>query len=87
MMILNVTLFVHAGKCEGSWSMYIDGERSWLMHQADHFNRTAGGVVSGDVVGLYLNLSAGTLTFYVNGLMQVSCLISFYYYTPFCGTT
>lgn len=66
--------------------MYIDGERSWLMHQADHFNRTAGGVVSGDVVGVYLNLSAGTLTFYVNGMMQVSCLVSFYYYIPFYGT-
>ncbi|KAK3859431.1 hypothetical protein Pcinc_034463 [Petrolisthes cinctipes] len=58
------------GKCEGSWSMYIDGERSWLMHQGDHFNRTAGGVVTGDTVGLYLNLSASTLTFYVNGMMQ-----------------
>ncbi|XP_045603701.1 E3 ubiquitin-protein ligase TRIM9 [Procambarus clarkii] len=58
------------GKCGGSWSMYIDNERSWLMHSGEHFNRSAGGVRTGDIVGLLLNLPEKTLGFYVNGELQ-----------------
>ncbi|KAK8754632.1 hypothetical protein OTU49_016941, partial [Cherax quadricarinatus] len=58
------------GKCGGSWSMYIDNERSWLMHSGEHFNRSAGGVRTGDTVGLLLNLPEKTLGFYVNGDLQ-----------------
>ncbi|KAK8371973.1 hypothetical protein O3P69_018997 [Scylla paramamosain] len=58
------------GKCGGSWSMYIDSERSWLMHHGEHFNRTAGGVRAGDVVGVLLNLTERTLNFYVGGDLQ-----------------
>ncbi|CAL4112977.1 unnamed protein product, partial [Meganyctiphanes norvegica] len=58
------------GKSNGSWSMYIDGERSWLMHSGQHFNRTSGGVHTGDTVGLMLNLQDKSLTFYVNKKQQ-----------------
>uniref|UniRef100_A0A0P4W887 RING-type E3 ubiquitin transferase n=2 Tax=Scylla olivacea TaxID=85551 RepID=A0A0P4W887_SCYOL len=58
------------GKCGGSWSMYIDSERSWLMHHGEHFSRTAGGVRAGDVVGVLLNLTERTLNFYVGGDLQ-----------------
>uniref|UniRef100_A0AB74NKG8 Tripartite motif-containing 9 n=1 Tax=Penaeus monodon TaxID=6687 RepID=A0AB74NKG8_PENMO len=58
------------GKCGGSWSMYIDSERSWLMHGGEHFNRTAGGVRAGDTVGLLLSLPEKTLSFFVNGELQ-----------------
>lgn len=51
--------------------MYIDNERSWLMHAGEHFNRSAGGVRTGDVVGLLLNLPEKTLGYYVNGELQV----------------
>ncbi|XP_064095508.1 E3 ubiquitin-protein ligase TRIM9-like isoform X3 [Macrobrachium nipponense] len=58
------------GKCGGSWSMYIDGERSWFMHGGEHFDRKSGGVRAGDTVGLLLILPEKTLTFYVNGDLQ-----------------
>lgn len=60
------------GKCGGSWSMYIDSERSWFMHGGEHFDRTSGGVRAGDTVGLLLNLPEKVLTFYVNGDLQGS---------------
>lgn len=55
--------------------MYIDSERSWLMHGGEHFNRTAGGVRAGDTVGLLLSLPEKTLSFFVNGELQVSFMI------------
>lgn len=52
--------------------MYIDGERSWLMHRGEHFSRAAGGVRAGDTVGVLLNFMQRTLNFYVAGELQVS---------------
>ncbi|KAK7081990.1 tripartite motif containing [Halocaridina rubra] len=58
------------GKCGGSWSMYIDSERSWFMHGGEHFDRTSGGVRTGDTVGVMLNYPEKCLTFFVNGSLQ-----------------
>lgn len=55
--------------------MYIDSERSWLMHGGEHFNRTSGGVRAGDTVGMLLNLPEKTLSFFVNGELQVAGFI------------
>ena len=51
--------------------MYIDGERSWLMHAGEHFNRKNGGVRPGDKVGLLLTFPEKTLTLYVNEELKV----------------
>ena len=36
------------------------------MHHGQHTNRTNGGISIGSVVGVLLNLDAGTLSFYIN---------------------
>ena len=51
--------------------MYIDGKRSWLMHQDIHSGRAEGGIKAGDTVGVLLNLTAQKLTFYINDVIQV----------------
>ncbi|XP_076049035.1 E3 ubiquitin-protein ligase TRIM9-like isoform X2 [Oratosquilla oratoria] len=58
------------GKSSASWSMYIDGQRSWLMHGGEHFGRTQGGVSTGHTVGIWLNFIDHTLTFFVNNQQQ-----------------
>ncbi|KAG0727221.1 E3 ubiquitin-protein ligase TRIM9 [Chionoecetes opilio] len=58
------------GKCGGSWSMYIDSERSWLMHRGEHFSRASGGVRAGDTVGVLLCFTDRTAKFYVGGELQ-----------------
>ncbi|XP_076365257.1 E3 ubiquitin-protein ligase TRIM9-like isoform X2 [Tachypleus tridentatus] len=54
------------GKDDKGWSMYIDHQRSWFLHSDHHNNRTEGGVGSGSVVGVLLNLDLHQLSFYVN---------------------
>ncbi|XP_043209671.1 E3 ubiquitin-protein ligase TRIM9-like isoform X2 [Amphibalanus amphitrite] len=58
------------GKDNKGWSMYIDGKRSWLMHQDIHSGRAEGGIKAGDTVGILLNLTAQKLTFYINDVVQ-----------------
>ena len=70
-MIFNKNFFI-PGKCIGSWSMYIDGERSWLMHAGEHFNRKAGGIRQGDTVGLLITFPERTLSIYVNEELKVN---------------
>ena len=60
--------------------MYIDSERSWLMHRGEHFNRAAGGVRAGDSVGVLLNLTERSLTFYVAGELQVCVCVCFCFF-------
>lgn len=60
--------------------MYIDGSRSWFQHGGAHHNRQMGGIHTGSVIGVLLDLDAHTLRFTVDGQMQVSvqyfCFIS-----------
>ncbi|XP_050736556.1 E3 ubiquitin-protein ligase TRIM9-like [Eriocheir sinensis] len=52
------------------WAMYIDHQRSWFLHGAAHHGRCEGGVGVGTTVGVLLDLTHGTLTFYVNEEQQ-----------------
>ncbi|XP_071834584.1 E3 ubiquitin-protein ligase TRIM9-like isoform X2 [Apostichopus japonicus] len=58
------------GKDEKSWSMYIDSNRSWFIHNNAHSDRTEGGIGVGSVIGVLLDLDKQTLCFYVNDRRQ-----------------
>lgn len=47
--------------------MYIDAARSWFMHSGVHTARTDGGIASGSVVGVLLDLDRQMLSFYLDG--------------------
>ena len=46
--------------------MYIDSERSWFMHDGQHTNRLNGGIRLGSIIGVLLNLTDGTLRFFID---------------------
>lgn len=54
------------GKDEFGWSMYIDDKRSWFVCGDYHEQRMEGGIESGSVIGVLLDLDQGQLSFYVN---------------------
>ncbi|AWP20344.1 putative tripartite motif-containing protein 67-like [Scophthalmus maximus] len=54
------------GKDDKAWAMYVDNNRSWFMHNNSHTNRAEGGISKGSTVGVLLDLSKHTLTFFVN---------------------
>ncbi|XP_047002734.1 E3 ubiquitin-protein ligase TRIM9 [Schistocerca americana] len=54
------------GKDDKGWSMYIDRQRSWFMHDSVHEQRCEGGIQVGSTVGVLLDLERHTLSFYVN---------------------
>ncbi|KAK1328004.1 hypothetical protein QTO34_012426 [Cnephaeus nilssonii] len=58
------------GKDDKAWAMYVDNNRSWFMHCNSHTNRTEGGVCKGATVGVLLDLTQHTLTFFINGRQQ-----------------
>ncbi|XP_076318701.1 E3 ubiquitin-protein ligase TRIM9-like isoform X2 [Tachypleus tridentatus] len=58
------------GKDDKGWSMYIDHQRSWFLHSDHHHKRTEGGIDTGSVVGVLLNLDEHQLSFFVNDERQ-----------------
>ncbi|XP_059353298.1 E3 ubiquitin-protein ligase TRIM9-like isoform X2 [Daphnia carinata] len=54
------------GKDELGWSMYIDHQRSWFLHNNVHSHRTDGGIDVGSTVGVLLDLDRRQLSFFVN---------------------
>ncbi|XP_075893656.1 E3 ubiquitin-protein ligase TRIM9 [Nelusetta ayraudi] len=54
------------GKDDKAWAMYVDNNRSWFMHNNSHTNRAEGGITKGSTVGILLDLTQHTLTFYIN---------------------
>jgi len=47
--------------------MYIDDSRSWFVHAGVHTARTDGGITTGSVVGVLLDLDRRQLSFYLDG--------------------
>ncbi|XP_056437336.1 E3 ubiquitin-protein ligase TRIM9 isoform X1 [Gadus chalcogrammus] len=54
------------GKDDKAWAMYVDNNRSWFMHNNSHTNRAEGGISKGTTVGILLDLTQRTLTFFIN---------------------
>uniref|UniRef100_A0A096ME31 Tripartite motif containing 67 n=3 Tax=Poecilia TaxID=8080 RepID=A0A096ME31_POEFO len=54
------------GKDDKAWAMYVDNNRSWFMHNNSHTNRAEGGITKGSTVGILLDLTKRTLTFFIN---------------------
>uniref|UniRef100_A0A3Q3GI60 Tripartite motif containing 67 n=1 Tax=Labrus bergylta TaxID=56723 RepID=A0A3Q3GI60_9LABR len=54
------------GKDDKAWAMYVDNNRSWFMHNNSHTNRAEGGITKGSSVGVLLDLTKHTLTFFIN---------------------
>jgi len=49
------------------WSMYIDNSRSWFVHAGVHAARADGGISTGSVVGVLLDVDRHQLSFYLDG--------------------
>ncbi|KAM4632994.1 E3 ubiquitin-protein ligase TRIM9 isoform 2-T2 [Polymixia lowei] len=54
------------GKDDKAWAMYVDNNRSWFMHNNSHTNRAEGGITKGSTVGVLLDLTKHTVTFFIN---------------------
>uniref|UniRef100_A0A672NLT5 Tripartite motif containing 67 n=1 Tax=Sinocyclocheilus grahami TaxID=75366 RepID=A0A672NLT5_SINGR len=54
------------GKDDKAWAMYVDNNRSWFMHNNSHTNRAEGGITKGSTVGILLDLTKHSLTFFIN---------------------
>uniref|UniRef100_H3DPA8 Tripartite motif containing 67 n=1 Tax=Tetraodon nigroviridis TaxID=99883 RepID=H3DPA8_TETNG len=64
---INTVKDMMLGKDDKAWAMYVDNNRSWFMHNNSHTNRrTEGGIAKGSTVGILLDLTKHTLTFYIN---------------------
>lgn len=58
------------GKDDKGYAMYIDWKRSWFQHNGIHDRRIDGGLQTGSVVGVLLDLNRHCLRFFVNGVPQ-----------------
>ncbi|XP_061785988.1 tripartite motif-containing protein 67 isoform X3 [Nerophis lumbriciformis] len=63
---INTVKDMMLGKDDKAWAMYVDNNRSWFMHNNSHTNRAEGGITKGSTVGILLDLTKHTLTFFVN---------------------
>ncbi|KAM9798025.1 tripartite motif-containing protein 67 [Neosynchiropus ocellatus] len=63
---INTVKDMMLGKDDKAWAMYVDNNRSWFMHNNSHTNRAEGGIAKGSAVGVLLDLTKHTLTFYIN---------------------
>uniref|UniRef100_A0A3B5MVV3 Uncharacterized protein n=1 Tax=Xiphophorus couchianus TaxID=32473 RepID=A0A3B5MVV3_9TELE len=63
---INTMKEIMLGKDDKAWAMYVDNNRSWFMHNNSHTNRAEGGITKGSTVGILLDLTKRTLTFFIN---------------------
>ncbi|KAL3049688.1 E3 ubiquitin-protein ligase TRIM9 isoform X1 [Trematomus bernacchii] len=61
---------VMLGKDDKAWSMYVDNNRSWFMHNNSHTNRTDGGISKGATIGILMDFTRGILIFLINDEQQ-----------------
>ncbi|XP_076800799.1 E3 ubiquitin-protein ligase TRIM9-like [Clavelina lepadiformis] len=63
----NVNKSIMLGKDSLGWSLYVDEERAWLLHNNQHVKRTEVDVKCGSRVGVFLDLTRRLVNFFIDG--------------------